>query len=223
MFSFDFGLINYWPMDNHVNDTVGGAHMYNGYNVDFVSDRFGNPNSAIRFAEGYHQIPPGVYFKGDFTVSLWYKPINTLNSGTIMVFGNIGSDNIQLINSEKLYFYIHVMSYNSIIETSNRLSIGQWAHLVITSSENSCSFYVNGLLTVQTNDMYIPRNVNRTSNYIGRSGEYYNLWADLDDLRIYNRSMSQAEINALFLEQVKRGSFNSLGYIEFIKDKYHQK
>jgi hypothetical protein len=206
-----------------VTDTIGGAHMYNGYNVEFVNDRFGNPNSAIRFTEGYYQIPPGVYFNGDFTISVWYKPINTLYSGTIMTFGNIGSDNIQLINSDKLNFHIHVMNYYSTIETSNRLTIGQWAHLGITSSENNCSFYINGLLIVQTNDMYIPRNINRTSNYIGRSGEYYNLWADLDDLRIYNRSMSQAEINALFLQQLKTGSSNLLRYIEFIKDKYHQK
>jgi hypothetical protein len=222
--SVELGLINYWPLDNHVNDTVGGAHMYNGYNFEFVSDRFGDPNSAIRFTEGYYQIPPGVYFNGDYTISVWIKAINTLDAGIIMDFGNSGSDKIKFMTSYTSYvsyavkptFYVYTRSSYSTIETSNSLTIGQWTHLLFTSSENSGSVYMNGLLIGKTNNIFTPRNINRTSNYIGRSDGYSNLWADLDDLKIYNRSMSPAEINALFLQQVKTASSNLLGYKMFI-------
>ena len=42
-------------MDNHVNDSIGGAHLFNGKNVDFVEDRFGRAKSVtatIKFHQG---------------------------------------------------------------------------------------------------------------------------------------------------------------------------
>ena len=185
-------------MDNKLTDVAGGANMYNGVNVDFVKDRFGNPNSAIRFTDGYYQVPPGVYFNGDFTISVWIKPINLFNRwGRIIDFGNgAPSDNIQFISSYsdsgKPVFYLYVMNHESHIDPNSPLIIGQWTHLVFTLSETTGSLYMNGLLISQTNNMYSARNINRTSNYIGKSNwaNEGNLWADLDDLRFYNRSMA---------------------------------
>ena len=205
-------------MDNHVNDTISGANMYNGYNVQFVKDRFGKPNSAIRFSDGFYQVPPGVYFKGDFTVSVWIKAISSFADAAIFDFGNGGySDNIRSSYTYFLQsFHMLFKNYESRIYTSFNLILGQWTHWVFTLSDTVVSFYANGLLINQESNMYIPRNINRTSNYIGKSNSDWqgNLWADLDDLRIYNRSMSQAEINALFLQQVKTGSSNLLGFIK---------
>jgi hypothetical protein len=194
--------------------------MYNGVNVDFVKDRFGKPNSAIRFSYGFYQVPSGVYFKGDFTVSVWIKAIGSFYNAPIFDFGNGGSsDNIRFISTSYYYsqsFYMFFKNYESRIDASFTLVLGQWTHWVFTLSDTVGSFYANGLLIVQTNDMFIPRNINRTSNYIGKSNWDWqgNLWADLDDLRIYNRSMSQAEINALFLQQAKKESSNLLGFIK---------
>ena len=58
--------------------------------------------------------------------------------------------------------------------------------------------------------MYIPRNVNRTLNYIGKSysDSERNLWMDLDDLQFYKKSMTQADVNGLFLQQIKGQQFN---------------
>ena len=223
----EYGLSNYWSMDNHVNDTAGGAHLYNGSNVQFVRDRFGNANSAIRFSDGYFQVPTGVYFKGDFTVSVWIKPIRSFGGGPVFDFigysyNNFGngyySDNIRLITStyysalsNNQLLSIYLRNYESRTEASYPLILAQWAHLVFTLSDTVGSFYINGLLISQKDTMFSPRNVIRTSNYIGRSDGYSNLWADLDDFRIYNRSMSQAEVDYLFLQQVKTESSNLMG------------
>jgi len=63
-------LINHWPMSN-LSDIVGKADLYNGLNYYFVSDRFCTPNSAIYFKNGFLQVPAGVYFSGDFSVTAW--------------------------------------------------------------------------------------------------------------------------------------------------------
>ena len=218
--SFDNALTNYWPMDNHVNDTVGAANMYNGYNVQFTKDRFGNENSAIRFSNGFYQVPSGFYYNGDFTISVWIKPIKSFYNAPIFDFGNGGStDSIRFISTTYSYysqsFYIFFKNYESRLDTSYNLVLGQWTHFVFTLSDTVGSLYINGLLTNQNENMFSPRNLNRTSNYIGKSSGYSNfLWADLDDLKIYNRSMSSAEVNYLYLQQMKTGSSNSLGYIK---------
>ena len=200
-------------MDNNVYDTTGGAHLYNGSNVQFVKDRFGKANSAIRFTDGYYQVPPGVYFKGDFTISVWIKAIGIVNTGgTIIDFGNgVSSDNVRFIasyqNEYKPVFYVNINNYESGVEPSLTLVLGQWTHLVFTLSGSTGALYMNGLLIGQGSDLFTPRNINRTLNYIGKDNWNSfldgngNLWADLDDLRFYNRAMSQAEINYLFLQQ----------------------
>ena len=201
------GLVNYWPIDNHVNDTVSKANMYNGVNVEFVEDRFKIPNSAIRFSGGSYQIKPGVYFNGDFTISVWVRIINSLvQRGRIFDFTNDATgDNVYLLssfeNTNSPSLYSVVRNSESMVTSNLSFVYGQWTHLVATLSGTTGSIYLNGMLAAQSNNMLSPRNVNRTSNYIGRdfSGQV-SLWADLDDLRIYNKSMNQSDVYNLFIE-----------------------
>ena len=210
-------------MDNHVNDTVGGAHMYNGYNVQFVKDRFGNPNSAMRFSDGYYQVPPGVYFNGDLTISVWIKTINTFNySESIIDFAN-GSplDNVIFAASYGYSgqpgFYIFIKHFETNTEPGLPFVLGQWTHMVFTLCDTVGYLYMNGLLISQANYMIAPRNVNRASNYVGKSNldGQGNLWADLDELRFYNRSMTQAEVNYLFLQQASAQTSSLNRYLDF--------
>jgi hypothetical protein len=194
------GLVNYWPIDYHVNDTVSKANMYNGVNVEFVEDRFGNPNSAIRFTEGYYQVPSGVYFNGDFTISLWVKLLNSYSyDQKIISFTNdvVGDDIYLSYYSNQASLYSTVSYSQSTISSSIPFLYRQWTHLVATLSGTTGSIYLNGMLAGKSNNMLIPRNIYTTSNYIG-NGNNYGL--DLDDLRIYNKSMNQSDVYNLFIE-----------------------
>ena len=181
------GLINFWPMDTNTTDIIGYANMYNGYNVQFVEDRFGKPNSAIRFNDGYYQVPSGVYFNGDFSVAVWVKINVRIQWASIIDFGsdcNYNSDSV-IITSQPDYKQL----------TSNLgLSIGQWTYLVITLNETTTSIYINGILARKGSNPEMPKYAERKLNYIGKSCSASNLRADLDDLRIYNRALSQPEV-----------------------------
>ena len=196
-----FGLINYWPMDNNATDKIGNANMYNGYNVQFVDDRFGKPNSAIRFSDGYYQVPSGVYFNGDYTIAVWVKINVQIPSSRIIDFNNgCYMDNTILATSNmgnsQPYLQQFISTFESKLASNLALITGQWTHLVVTLNEMTGSIYINGLLTSQVFNIYTPKYVNRTSNFIGKScsADDGNLQADLDDLRIYNRALSQSEI-----------------------------
>ena len=144
--------------------------MYNGYNVQYVADRFGNPNSAIRFSDGYYQIPSGFYFKGDFTISVWLKVNVFVPYSTILEFINAPYFDYVSIKSN-YYSIFHPQltigySYsNNYITSPISLLRGKWTHLVVTLSGTTGSIYLNGMLASQSNYMYIPRNINRTTNF----------------------------------------------------------
>ena len=204
--------MNYWPIENNVNDQVGGANMYNGNSASFTTDRFGSPNSAISLISGYYQVPAGVYFKGDLTISLWIKSRVLVDWAKIVDFGNKDADENVVISASRVDSgqpspETYTGTNGRYITSTTALTIGAWTHLVFTLSGSTGALYMNGLLIGQGSDLFTPRNINRTLNYIGKDNWNSfldgngNLWADLDDLRFYNRAMSQAEINYLFLQQ----------------------
>ena len=135
--------------------------MYNRENVDFVEDRFGNPNSAIRFNGGSYQVPPGVYFNGDFTISLWIKSINDKTfHASIFDFGNFdndsyyggysngyfesssASDNIQILTSQTsgLEIFTYLGYFESHFIPNFDFFLGQWTHFVYTLNGTTGTF-----------------------------------------------------------------------------------
>ena len=197
-----FGLQNYWTFDNHSDDTIGFSNLYDGRNVSFVSDKFGNANSAVYFNLGYYSAPPGVYFRGDHTVAVWVKVIAVSAWSRIIDFGNgSGIDNIVLSTSYdtngKPVSYVYSSSVSRNAQSDSALQLNQWNHLAHTYSAGTCNLYLNGTLTASAACL-APRAVNRTSCYVGKSNwpnAYLN--AHLDELRIYSRGLNVSEINQL--------------------------
>ena len=104
-------MINYWPMNN-LSDVVGGANLFGGSSYSFTTDRFGTPNSAIYFNQGYLQAPPGNYFlSGNFTVTAWIYLKSIQSWSRIIDFGD-GEKNDNVIfgwydNTSRIYAEIH--------------------------------------------------------------------------------------------------------------------
>ena len=180
----------------------GTAHLYNGVNALFTTDRFQNENSAIRFTNGYYQVPAGVYFRGDFTISVWQRLSKLVNWARIIDFGNgPNSDSIFLasttVGQPVMFIYNNSNSFTRV-QTVSSLVIGNWAHVAFTLTGTTAKIYLNGTFVALTPFM-TPSNTLRTRNYIGRSNTsgigYLN--ADLDDLMIFNRSLSDSEVKEL--------------------------
>lgn len=183
-------------------DLVGGATLFGGTSYTYVADRFNNPNSAIYFNNGYLQVPPGVYFSGDFTVTAWiflnaHSPVQV-----IFDFGN-GPDsdnNIFLIKDAAssgglLRSFVNYNSTNYFISTPIVMpNLNQWYHVAFTLSRNIGSIYVNGIL-ILSSPLSLIRSVTRSTNYIGRdSYGDIQINAIYDDLKIYQGALSTAAI-----------------------------
>ena len=205
--SFDAYLTNYWPISNSLmNDVIGNADMVQGANTAFTADRFGNPNSALNLNGGYTQVPAGFYFgTPEFTISSWVYPRTVGNMARLIDFGNgAGFDNIVFTFSDqsaaKPYFQLfRGVSSVAVIDSNSLLANQAWQLLVATFDASQIHVYINGTLSGSCPVSNTLPPVLRTFNYIGKSNWPSDgfSYSDIDDLRFYNISLSQTQINEL--------------------------
>ena len=207
-------LTHYWSISNRTMlDSVGNADMQQGSATTFTSDRFGCPNSSLNLNGGYTFVPAGVYFNApQFTISVWIYPLSVGAWARIIDFGNGAPlDNIVLSqdSGSNLLSAFHIYSgssYKGNIVSSTSLTLSQWQFLTATFNGSTSTFYINGVSKGSVPAVYILPTITRTNNYIGKSN-----WNDgysssyLDDLRFYNKSLTQTEIIQLM-------SLNSMAF-----------
>jgi len=191
---------------NNLSDVIGGANLFGGSNYSFFSDRFSIPNSAIYFNNGYLQVPAGVYFSGDFTLTAWiYLKSYQLNS-RIFDFGNgPGIDNV-ILSIDGTTSQIRGRIYNgnglssySEITRSSIINLNQWYFISFVLSGTTGYIYVNGNLVIN-GSLQKPNNKTRTNNYIGKSNLASNSNANAiyDEIKIYNKALTSIEISSQY-------------------------
>ncbi len=173
-------------------------------NATFASDRNDVPLAAISLSNGYLQAPSGVYFDGgDYTVMAWIYP-RTFNSfSRIIDFSTGGTVNCIVCsltnsNSGQPYHYISLSSSNYFELTSTQsLQLNKWQNVAFTFTNliKKTRIYIDGVLVANGTSTFQPNNIQRTSNYIGKSnyGDP-NADATFDELKIFSVALTQSQI-----------------------------
>ena len=198
------GLVNYWSFNSHIKDIIGGAHLFNGINAGLTNDRFGQPLSALNLNEGSYQIPTGNYFStGQFTITVWFKLRNYGYWPSIVsLFNGFKIDTI-FFGFEASSSIPSFAIFNGNISIANSgspsaIQLNEWTHLAFTFDQNlNYRFYINASLMSSGSSNQPLKNTTRILNYVGR-GDWYptqpDLDAILDELKIFNRALTQQEI-----------------------------
>ena len=199
------GLINYWPFADSTVDVVGGSNLTIQQNAYFVSDRFDNYNSALYFNQGYATAPPGVYFDCavGYTVMNWIKLMATGSYPRILQFSN-GEliDNIVFYIQQKYLVFtssnIANTAWNPFVTSSTSLTLGVWTHVAATVKLTATTLYINGRQVAAEVGGTCSNGTMRSSCKIGKSDNPAdtNLVGIIDELKIFNRVLSQPEIAA---------------------------
>ncbi len=217
----DNGLIAHYPFNGNANDESGFERHGTVNNAILTTDRKGQNNSAYNFngTNAYINIPKTEGMaNGNFTFSVWVKltklPTNS-NSFCPISIGNenqadhgifLGNNYVSSLTG------FSVSSYNNVSFASNiGATIGtlpeenQWYHLVATRSDTKVNLYLNGVLakSSSTNSL-LPKYTFPIHFYIGNripgsfSGYTYHFNGLIDDVRVYNRSLTETEIEKLY-------------------------
>ena len=216
------GLVGHWPFDGDVTDASGNGNdgTING-NAALASDRFGTPDGAMFFSaesDAYVDVgdPQEFQISGAMTLAAWVflNGANT-NNGRIVAKQAGGGSRSWNLNIEAESGGVANPATFQISETGDTilgvvdtqpLPTDQWVHMAgVYRPGEAIEVYVDGQLHA-SNTAGIPTrqfSANSMPVLIGSRSACGNCGWDgsIDDVRIYNRALSPAEI-----QQVVRGS-----------------
>jgi len=207
-------LIAKYDMENNLVDSSGSGFdgTFNGGDPNYVAGKYG---MALAFDgdDDYVELPIGesISTLESCTISTWVNWSGDDDGdpwSRIFDFGSGTATNLFMTpnsgGTDALRFAIKPS--NEIGETqadaTDPLPIGSWHHVaaVIDSTNMTMSIYLNGGLVAEIDVDYLPSDLGvTTQNWLGRSQ-----WPDpyfdgmLDDFRIYNKALSDAELRYLF-------------------------
>ena len=226
------GLVGYWPFNGNANDASGYGNngIVNG--ATLTTDRFGKANSAYQFSTNasnqYILVNSiGNITSKNVTISFWYNaPIqttiySTLYSWTNMCWANLGGGGVYGKNQ-----LISIPGNSNYLKLSAPIE-NVWHHIVVNTD------YVNQLTTRWVDGVKDSTFVGsgwsyNGSNYGSNSGNIYfgaansnqtntQFTGKLDDIRVYNRALTLAEITTLYNEVVNYAGFESISYKNILK------
>jgi hypothetical protein len=187
-------------------DFSGNRRTGNG-SASGVSFGPGKAGTAVQLdgSGGYLMVPANTLDAvADFTIACWVEQGSLRSNSRVFDFEDSTDTHILLNTNEssaqKLTFESSLVGGSWNFVRAAPLPIGSWQHVAVARAGASISVYLNGSW-VATGPMgagTLPGSAASASNWIGRSH-----WADpyldgaIDDFRIYNRALGNAEIASL--------------------------
>jgi len=227
------GLVGWWPFNGNANDESGNGNNGTVNGATLTTDRFGNANKAYSFYSTNDfieiQTNNGLLNSQNYTICFYYKtnlpgytgfypraiisrtnlsnsPSNVYDNYCILEGGGSISINYQGVGT--------TFNTPSGSDWLNSVNNDIWHLLVVTVYNGQIITYTDGYL----NKISTPQPAINFQNYplrFGKSNHSY--WSEfnglLDDIGIWNRALTQAEITALYTANgvgIKDQSLNQL-------------
>ncbi len=211
------GLVGMWSFDGsdfsttQILDRSGSANNGSVFNASIPGVKtIGKIKQAVRFngTDSYASFPTNNFpdMSATQSVSFWMyydtlpssdqyvvnlKPPNGNLADMVIGFENISSDCVGF------QFGVYRNSSNSIVCTSSRPAARAWHHVAFTAQASNKRLYIDGALvhnTVNDLDSGAPETL-YIGSYAGTSA-YFN--GKVDDLRVYSRFLSAADVTKLY-------------------------
>ncbi|MBN2349617.1 MAG: hypothetical protein JXJ22_12295 [Bacteroidales bacterium] len=190
--------------DNLIEDIIGSNDgTYNG--TEQHTDNSPEGNYAINLDGTDRWINCGTVNFGDyFTITGHYK--HWYSSGNYPLLSNNENCDpnrngftVSMNTNAGLSFKTYDGSGNEFVaNTSGTHSAGEWIYFafVVNKPVGTCQIYINGIKSTQDSTIYTSFETNNIL-YLGAEYCIQQLWGYLDDIRIYNRQLTQSEITTI--------------------------
>jgi arabinan endo-1,5-alpha-L-arabinosidase len=202
------GLVAYYAFDGNLRDSNGvfGAGAVIGNRIDVAGGSLGyeaglRGSAAVFNGATGVRLPNGLISTNSYTVSLWVKPAQ-LTAFTPTFFGARTTDAwVSLLPKGHDFVGGATMLWSGTAwydaGTGMNVPTGQWSHLAFSVNNGAVNVYVNGVK--RFSGVNFP-NVFTTTGGVFALG--VNWWdtpymGAMDELRIYNRALSDGEVAGL--------------------------
>jgi len=204
------GLIAYYPFNGNANDESGNGYDGILSGPDFSDDRFGSLNKSCNF-DSYLEVIQlsSQILDGNnlVSLSLWIKKLNSYDVGVLSGSSSY-HDNEFLIYIENGVVAPHIKGPKFFGQIS--IEDGTWHHIVVTrnSADGLVKIFIDGVLDTQDNMDTGVIDINQNGLWLGNDQDFVGggwtssqqFIGQLDDIRIYNRILSEQEIIQLYHE-----------------------
>lgn len=199
----------YYPFNGNVNDESGNEYHGSAVSATLTTDRFGNENSAYLF-DGYNDLimlPTDFDYKNR-TICVWFNAESIGYHSRIFSVDHAGLEHGNtkiMVNHGSAADYLSMTKWVPSTHYNIGISKEAWNFAVLSISDNKLKYYLNGMLLDSLTGNYISSDYGEPNAYIGVSSLTDSRFFDgkIDDLRIYNRELSDKEVLRLYTEGVE--------------------
>jgi alpha-tubulin suppressor-like RCC1 family protein len=218
-FSAPPGLVGWWPGDGAANDIAStnngllqGGATANAAGIDGQAFSFDGTNSFVQIPNAPALQPTNL------TIEAWvlFNSLNSTGSGGspagdqyIVFMQNTQSGDFEGFDLSKTrvgsndVFRFLISSATALkaeVHSVTTISTNTWYYVAAVRGSNFMQLYVNGVLEQQTNIAFV-QSYGNFPLYFGTSGESFwdhKLSGSLDEVSLYNRALSSAEIASIY-------------------------
>ncbi len=202
------GLLAYWPFSGNTNDQTANANHLTNNGATLVADRNGTANAAYSFngAGNYLEktVPSFVFSpSGTFSISFWINRPSTTGGVAMMSGSGTANNFIWLFSGGAANNVFGTNKQQSAwIWANSPYSLNQWEHYVCMYINGVMRVYRNGVLEVSATYTHTGALSTALPFYIGKDigTSYFN--GSIDDIAIWNRSLTNCEIQKMFTSQL---------------------
>ena len=202
------GLVGWWPFNGNANDESGNGNNGTVNGATLTNDRFGNVDASYSFNGSNVLIPltQQIVSMSERTVSLWFYSAQAQSGGRIFeatnYFWGISCYNSTMFDC---WHQKSNQAYNIVGESFQ--SHNTWYNLVYVcdSTSQTKKIYFNGTLINTGLPVSNPSNPITWQNHflkIGQGNANESFIGSIDDIGIWNRALSQCEIQDLYTSQL---------------------
>ncbi len=206
------GLIGEYLFSGNANDGSGSGYHAETVTAVLTSDRNNLTNSAYQFnGTQYISIPDFTALSPNtVSVSLWFKSNSTVETQRLIFVGSTAMGrqnyslnyNVQGSNKSDFRYEPDIPNPGSYAESTTNVNDNVWHHVVgVRDNEaKSLKIYIDGDLESSVTYTYDPITPD-TPIQLGRAFTSQYFTGSIDDIRIYNRTLTTNDITLLFNEE----------------------
>lgn len=204
------GLIGHYPFNGNADDVSEFENHGENFGAVLTEDRFGNLNSAYLFngTDSYITIPSSESLESPdtgLTMSAWinldgYSLVGQSFGPVLMKSDNAANSFMYRLSISAVSVGSALNNWTNYTSLDTTLVLNEWHHIAVSFCSTNVKFYLNNELIIDqafTCDIIasdLPLEIGRD---IPGITEVFN--GSIDDIRIYNRCISEDEIDELYL------------------------
>lgn len=198
------GLIAHYKSNDNASNTIVLDSSGNNKNAVLSANSntlsvSGKINNALNISVGNHIDATAIIdtFGGtnSWSIAMWWRPSNGSNHSALFGFDNYAIYSYWNCDNYQIKFGTTGGEFGNYLDLG---SGGTWYHLVFVKDGSTWKVYANGVVGDSNITSSAVLDVSGRTMYLGYVGGSQNQDASFDDFRIYDKALSQSEINEIY-------------------------